>query len=219
MTVIKRAWTILALGAVIAANIACGNASGSGSPTGPSAGRSTAVITGRVNGMSSTLPIVAASDSFAPRAATSLHVTITGTDISSTVDGSGQFTLNGVPPGDVTLQFSGSGVSASITLTGITAGQTIHVEVTLNGRGGAHLDSETRDDDDDDLNEVKGAVTGLTGTCPALTFTIGTRTVKTTDTTRFEDGCAKIQNTARVEVKGTIGSDSVLTATRVELDD
>ena len=218
MTVINRAWTILALAVVIAANIACGNASGSGSPTGPSASRSTAVISGRVNGMS-TLPVVAASDSFAPRAATSLHVTITGTDISSTVDGSGQFTLNGVPPGDVTLQFSGSGVSASIRLTGITAGQTIHLEVTLNGRGGANLDSETRDDDDDDMNEVKGAVTGLTGTCPALTFTIGTRSVRTTDATRFEDGCARIQNAVRVEVNGTIGTDNVLTATRVELDD
>jgi len=66
---------------------------------------------------------------------------------------------------------------------------------------------------------VKGVVTGRTGDCPALTFTVGTRVVKTTSATRFDDGCAKVQNNVRVEVKGTIGTDNVMTAARVELDD
>jgi hypothetical protein len=295
MTVIKPRWIVFAFSVAVASSIACGG-SASLSPTGPSANGSTAVITGRVNGMSG-LPVSAPSNSFAPRATTSLRVTISGTDITSTVDGSGQFTLNGVPPGNVTLQFSGSGVSASITLSGVTAGEQIHVEITLTNGGGAHVDSETRhrddngreveghitainasartitvgstavnvpdtarihrgtttltfadlkvgdevevegamdgttfkatevkievdeDDDNDDLPEVKGVVTGRTGDCPALTFTVGTRVVKTTSATRFDDGCATVQNNVRVEVKGTIGTDNVMTAARVELDD
>jgi hypothetical protein len=91
---------------------------------------------------------------------TSLRVTISGTDITSTVDGSGQFTLNGVPPGNVTLQFSGSGVSASITLSGVTAGEQIHVEITLTNGGGAHVDSETRHRDDNG-REVEGHITAI----------------------------------------------------------
>jgi hypothetical protein len=259
MTVIKPRWIVFAFSVAVASSIACGG-SASLSPTGPSANGSTAVITGRVNGMSS-LPVSTQSISFAPRATTSLRVTI------------------------------------SVTLSGVTAGEQIHIELTLTNGGGAHVDSETRhrddngreveghitainasartitvgstavnvpdtarihrgtttltfadlkvgdevevegamdgttfratevkievddDDDNDDLPEVKGMVTGRTGDCPALTFTVGTRVVRTTSATRFDDGCATVQNNARVEVKGTIGTDNVMTAARVELDD
>jgi uncharacterized protein DUF5666 len=223
-------------------------------------------------------------------------VTISGTNISTTVDGSGQFTLTGVPPGTVTLQFSGPGVSASITLSGVTATDQITIDVTLNGSS-ARVDSESRhkddgheiegkitavngstitvggsaitvpstakihrgatamtfadlkvgvevevkttmdgttltatdvsiedgnddgDDDHDGLNEVSGAVSGLTGTCPALTFTVQTITVKTGATTTFDGGCSQIKNAARVEAKGTLSTDGkTLTASRVGLD-
>ena len=298
MTNSKSHWFIFALGlAVLATTVACGNASGSLSPTGPSGSGSSTVITGRVSGLSG-LP--ATANTFGARATTSLRVTIAGTDISTTVDGSGQFTLTGVPPGTVTLQFSGPGVSATITLTGVTAGDRIHVEVTLTNSG-ARVDSESRhrddngreieghitainatartiqvggttinvpesakihsgtkvltfadlkvgqevevhgaldgttfkatdvaieddeddndDDDRDELTEVSGTVSGLTGTCPALTFVVRDRTVKTSSATRFDDGCATIKNTVRVEVKGQIAADGSLTASRVELDD
>ena len=76
-------------------------------------------------------------------------MTIVGTDITTAVNGFGLFELTGVPPGDVTLRFSGHGASATITLTGVAAGDRIHIVVTLNGDE-ARLDRENRDDDDDD---------------------------------------------------------------------
>src|SRR5262245_61881655 len=214
------------------AGTACSDSSSSLTPTGPS-GRggssSGAVITGRVSGSSLTAATAASTDVIAPRAGTSLRVSIAGTNISTEVDGRGQFTLTGVPPGTVTINFTGSGVSASITLTGVTADQQISLEVRLNGSN-ARIESENRrrddDDDDDELdenrdeaNEVEGVVTGLTGTCPMLTFMVGTRTVKTTGMTIFDDRCSQIQNMVRVEAKGFRGADGVFNAVRVEVDD
>jgi len=92
------------------------------------------------------------------------------------VDGAGQFTMNGVPPGAVTLTFTGEGVSASITLNNVNAGDEIRIEVRLDGNS-ARIESETRrqgDDDDanrDEANEVEGAVSALSGTCPGVAFT------------------------------------------------
>jgi len=294
MTKTKSRWLLFAIGiGALATSIACGNASGSLSPTGPS-GTSTngAVITGHVRGVSTAIT----ADSFAPLAVSTLHVTISGTNISSTVDGSGQFTLTGVPPGTVTLQFSGPGVSASITLSGVSVGEQITIDVTLNGTS-ARVDSENRhkndgreieghitaadasahtitvggsvivvpatarihrgsttmtfadlkvgvdvevettmngttltatdvsiEDNDDDadrdgLTEVSGLVSGLTGQCPAITFMVRDRSVATGANTRFDNGCDKIKNNVRVEVKGALAPNGALLASSVELDD
>jgi len=210
---------------------ACGNSSASlDGPSGVSRANG-AVITGRVSGVSlraSTLDGTASSTGSAA-AATTLRVTINGTNISTMVDGAGQFTMNGVPPGTVTLTFTGEGVSASITLNNVNAGDEIRIDVRLSGNS-ARIESETRrqgddgeDDDDEDrdeANEVKGTVSALTGTCPAsLTFMVGTRVVKTGSATVFDDPCTGIRNGVRVEVKGTRASDGTFTAARVELDD
>jgi hypothetical protein len=147
------------------------------------------------------------------------------------VDGAGQFTLNGVPPGTVTLTFTGNNVSASITLNNVSAGEEIQIEIRLNGTS-ARVESERRhrgddddeDDEDDDGNkdeagEVEGSVSSLTGTCPALTFAVGARVVKTTSATVFSDPCQSIRNGVRVEAKGSRAADGTFTATRVEIDD
>ena len=209
---------------------ACGNSSASlDGPSGVSRANG-AVITGRVSGVSlraSTLDGTASTTGSAA-AATTLRVTINGTNISTMVDGAGQFTMNGVPPGTVTLTFTGEGVSASLTLNNVNAGDEIRIEVRLNGNS-ARIESETRrqggdDEDDDDAdrdeaNEVEGTVSALSGTCPAVTFTVGTRVVKTGNATVFDDPCTGIRNGVRVEVRGTRASDGTFTAARVELDD
>jgi hypothetical protein len=208
---------------------ACGNSSASlDGPSGVSRAKG-AVITGRVSGVSlraSTLDGTASTTGSAA-AATTLRVTINGTNISTMVDGAGQFTMNGVPPGTVTLTFTGEGVSASITLNNVNAGDEIRIDVRLNGNS-ARIESETRrqgdDDDDDDedrdeANEVKGTVSALSGTCPALTFTVGTRLVRTGSATVFDDRCTDVTNGVRVEVRGTRMNDGTFTAARVEVDD
>ncbi|MBI2185656.1 MAG: hypothetical protein HYU37_00875 [Acidobacteria bacterium] len=83
-----------------------------------------------------------------------------------------------------------------------------------------------RDNDDDDeedaenaVIEVKGAVAGLTGTCPAMTFTIGTTTVKTNSDTKFDDvTCAALANGNTVEVQGKKQADNSVLASTVELE-
>jgi uncharacterized protein DUF5666 len=69
-----------------------------------------------------------------------------------------------------------------------------------------------------DFSEREGLVSGLTGTCPALTFTVGTTKVTTDGTTFFEEGtCADVKNGAEVEVKGRPQTDGSILAAVVEL--
>jgi hypothetical protein len=203
---------------------ACGDSSASLSgPSGVARGSvNGAVITGRVSGVSlraSTFDGIA-STTGGTAGATTLRVTIAGTNISTMVDGTGQFTMNGVPPGTVTLNFAGEGVSASITLNNVSAGDEIRIEVRLNGSN-ARIESENRHrgDDDDDAGEVTGTVSGLTGTCPDLTFTVGTRVVRTSSATVFDDRCTDIRNGVRVEANGRRLENGTFMATRVEVDD
>jgi hypothetical protein len=156
-------------------------------------------------------------------ATTTLTVSINGTNITSNVDGNGNFQLTGVPPGDVTLKFSGAGVNASITLNNVPASAQINITVTLNGNS-AHLESEERDDDGDENEddhgngELKGIVSNRSGMCPMLTFSVQGTPVRTTGTTKFEDGsCSQIANGSRVEVEGTRQSDNSILAKEVEI--
>jgi len=216
MTKTKSRWLLFAIGiGALATSVACGNASGSLSPTGPS-GSSTngAVITGHVRGVSTAIT----ADSFAPLAVSMLHVTISGTNISSTVDGSGQFRLTGVPPGTVTLQFSGPGVSASITLSGVTAGEQITIDVTLNGTS-ARLDSENRHKNGG--REIEGHITAVDTS--ARTITVGGSVIAVPTTARIHRGgttmtFANLTVGVDVEVE-TMMNGTTLTATDVSIED
>lgn len=222
----------------------CAGGSNSLLPSGPSgtaAGR--AQISGRVTGtttnsVASTTSTGVLTTRALTAASTGLRVTISGTDISASVDGTGQFTLDGVPPGTVTLTFSGADINASLTLTGVNAGDRIEIEVRLEGTR-AHLEADRRhhegdadDDDDDDADgerddddredgiEVEGPISELAGSCPMLTFTVAGRHVSTSDATSFRDTtCGALTNTVRVEVHGILNEDGTVAAGRVELDD
>jgi uncharacterized repeat protein (TIGR01451 family) len=126
----------MALGclAVCAATGACG---GSGSPAAPSS-TSGASILGLV-----TAP---ASSSFAlstPASIFGLVVTIEGTDLSSAVDASGQFSFANVPSGDVRMRFTGGGVNAAALLSDVRADEYIEVRVNVSNQT-ATLMSEVR---------------------------------------------------------------------------
>lgn len=220
---ISRLSAVFVVGLCTAA-AACGGTEAL-SPAGPSGflRAGTATITGRVTGVpvSATASVTGAR----PMATTTVTVTIVGTDITTTVDGSGNFELNGVPPGDVQLRFAGNGASATITLSGVAAGDRIHIVVSLNGNG-ARIEDEDRDHDDDDGDddgddeaEVEGVVSGRTGTCNSITFTVAGVTVITNGATKFEDPCASIVNGTRVEVEGTRQGNGSILASEVEIDD
>lgn len=313
------------MGAVLAAlMVSCRGESGTVA-TGPSGFGGTssgtgATITGRVttSGLSGAPSGGVAAGRWAvagvsTSATSGITVTIVGTSVAAAVDGGGQFTLSNVPPGNVQLKFSGSGVDATLTISGVTATDRIEISVTLNGNR-AQLDSDRRssstnrvevqglitsihiaarslqvagqtvlvppatlirhgstilpladlvvgdrvqvkgtrdgstvtatevkverqgqrDDDDDDDDEgddddddgdrstrveVAGTVAGLSGTCPALSFNLGSVAVQADARTEYRDACSRITAGARVEVKGNRQADGKVLATRVELDD
>jgi hypothetical protein len=277
------------------------------SATGPSnSSGSGAIISGRVTMSGSAALNVAARFPLAlsvavPLASSSsstVTVTIEGTNITSTVDGGGNFTLTNVPAGTVQLHFQGRGADAMLTIAGIQSDDNLQITVTLSGHD-ARLDSrnsssnnrgvdvngridsivvatrtlrvgsdtvvadnsttirhgnqtfafadlrvgdhiqvkgtrdgstvraseikvETGDGEDDHDNNnstAQGTVSGLGGTCPAVTFFIGSTKVTTSQSTQFEDvTCLTLANGTKVDVKGTRTNDGTLMAAKVERD-
>ena len=225
---------LLALSTAIAA--ACGG-NASVSPTAPSAagaGAAGAVIMGQVSGASAPIATRDTSGAIGTRetsvtcgtfgtlATSSITVKITGTNISTVTDGQGQFTLTGVPPGNVQLEFSGQGINAKIVISGVSAQDEINISVTLNGNN-ARVDSERRKKRDDrgkDQDDISGPVATLGGTCPTLAFIVQGTRVTTTASTTFEGvTCANLKNGAKVKVVGQRASDGTIAATRVQIDD
>lgn len=220
---------------------ACSGESGSMSPTSPSGARG-AQIVGRVSGvsMSSTASLNGLSASPLTQTTSSsgaLKVSVNGTNIETMVDGTGHFTLNGVPSGTIVLNFTGRGVNASVTIRGVNTGDQIDIDVRLDN-GSARLESDRRhrrdgddgDDDDDDDNEVRtlpdgtikveGNVVSLGGACPTLTFGLASKMVRTNSATVFDDiTCSSIRNSIRIEVLGRPQADGVILATKVDGED
>ena len=78
------------------------------------------------------------------------------------------------------------------------------------------------DDDDEDLDrsEFRGAVSLLTGLCPALTMTVAGTRVVTNAATRFEDvSCGKLRYDMLVEVEGIRRNDGSVLATEIDRED
>lgn len=100
---------------------------------------------------------------------------------------------------------------APLTFDDITVGKRVHV--TGKTVGGVSTASIVRV-----LNfAVTGTVSALAGTCPVVTFTVGTQNVTTTATTEFQYGdCEKVADDMQVEVQGTLDL-GMLTASKVVL--
>ena len=80
-------------------------------------------------------------------------------------------------------------------------------------------DDDDDDNDDNDDNDVEGAISGLGGTCPSVTFFIGSTKVTTNAATSYEDiTCLTLANNQRVEVTGARANDGSIVAARIERD-
>jgi hypothetical protein len=122
--------------------------------------------------------------------------------------------------GNRTLTMADIHVGDHVQARGEMDGSTlVAVEIKVQDRGG---DNDGDDDDDDgDETELEGMISGLssTGTCPVVTFMIGSTKVTTSASTTFDDvSCANLANNARVEVDGIKQADGSVLATRVELE-
>ena len=135
-------------------------------------------------------------------------------------------TVVSVPTGTPITNHAG----ASIDLAGILVGDKVEARGAMNGSTFVassvkletdHTGSNTGGGSGTGATtvELSGTVTARSGTCPTISFMLGTTSVMTTRDTIFEDGaCSKVVNNAKAEVRGTRGSTGVVTATRVELD-
>jgi len=124
------------------------------------------------------------------------------------------------------LTIGGRKVSTSVSTefhdtscASLAVGQVAEVKGTLQSDGTVAADRievQGRDDDQDE-GEVSGPLTASTGTCPALTLTVGTTMVKTTAATVFDDvTCSALRVGTVIEAKGTKQSDGSLLASRLE---
>jgi Domain of unknown function (DUF5666) len=203
---------VLAIAFVLLAMViaGCGGSSNPATPTNPtSSPTSGAVITGTVLG-----------SSVGARAADStgggMTVSVVGTNITVTVGLTGQFTIPGVPAGDITLKFHGVGGDATVTVTQVTQGETINITVTIQGTT-ATAETETRESSG--LMQVEGRIQSID--TAAKSFVVAGKTITTDGSTTFSHGSqtyvfADLQAGWRVHVAGTSASGGVL-ATRVEV--
>ncbi len=109
-----------------------------------------------------------------------------------------------------------------VSCTSLAVGQTAEVKGTLQADGSVAADRLEVEGLANGIaeGEVSGPVTASTGTCPNLTLTVGTTTVKTTMDTVFHDvACTGVQVGTPIEAKGARQADGSLLASRVERED
>lgn len=108
-----------------------------------------------------------------------------------------------------------------LTFADLVVGAQVHVKGPADGTAVAAREIKVQREDGEDGNdpdggEAEGVVSGLAGTCPAITFTVGTLKVSASATTIFRHGgCLAVVNGAQVEVKGAVQSDGSLAASRI----
>jgi len=218
MKVVRSHVTLFALLVSTVVFAACGG-NASLSPVGPSRSTTGASISGTVSGTGVNAVRALDGGPFGVLATSSVTVSIAGTNISTMVDGQGQFTLNDVPTGTVTLNFTAPGASAAITLTGIGPTDNVQITVTLNGST-AHVDSERHSAPDNNKGEFQGRITAIDAT--AKTFQVSGMTVKVAPATTIRHGNKTVQFADlkvgdHVEVKGTKDG-TTLTASEIKVE-
>lgn len=195
------------LGIILAFGLATAACGGSGAPptspsttTSPGSAAGSARITGAVQGA---LPSA---------------IAVVGTSVTAAVDAGGHFALANVPAGDVQLQLSGGGASATLPVAAVQPSQVIDLVVSVSGAS-ATIDSQVRSGGAQ--SELEGRIESLPPTTAALTFKAAGHLVKTDTSTRFQDGSqtrsfADLQIGMRVHVTGSPSGDAIA-ATRVEM--
>jgi hypothetical protein len=199
----------------------CG-ADASLSPLGPSASAGAsagAVISGMVAGAGTASSVMSTESAFRPLAgSSSITVKVTGTDISTTTDGQGRFTLSGVPSGTVEIQFTSPAGTAKISLSGVSSSDRIELTVTLSGNN-ARVDHENRHKDNNRV-EANGRITAIDAA--ARTLTVGTKQVRIPATAVIRHGSRTLTFTDlhvgdHVQVKGKVDG-AVIVADEVKVE-
>src|SRR5205814_4270138 len=114
------------------------------------------------------------------------------------------------------------GGNKAFTFTDLKVDQRVHVQGMQNGS--AIVASEVKVEDEKspetEEGEVEGTVSALSGSCPSLTFVVGTTKVTTSASTqRKETLCSEVTNGVKEEVNGIGQADGSIAARRVEIEE
>lgn len=142
----------------------------------------------------------------------SLRVGVAGTSLSSATDSRGSFMLLGVPAGAASLQFSGSGVNATLPIGVLVAGEHRRLVVSVSGSD-AHEDAE----------QGETRFDGIVESIVSPSLTVSGRKVTTTSMTQFKNEgatitLADIHIGDRVEVEGTPQADQSVLARSITIE-
>lgn len=160
---------MIAMAAAITLSAAACSKANSGSPVAPSTSTPQAVSTpvpvaggASISGtvVTGSASALAAPSGFATLGSVGrITVSVTGTSISVISD-DGNFTLQNVPPGDLTLSITGVGINAVVPLPGVGLNDQLRLTVRLEG-GSARV--EDMKQESSDKVEVEGVITVVTG--------------------------------------------------------
>lgn len=152
------------------------------SPVSPSASPGGATLTGSFVSATSGSP-ASAGRTAAVNATNGegLSVSIAGTSLRALVRG-GQFALQGVPAGPLSLQFTGDGVNSELDLDPVQSTEDIDIEVGLDGSS-VVLESERRSLGSE--VQVEGRVESLPPTTAAGALVVAGQLITTTVDTRY----------------------------------
>jgi len=147
-------------------------------------------------------------------AAPNLTVAVKGTSLSAPVGADGSFTLSGVPSIDITLQFAGPGVDATLPLGSVATDDHVQITVTVSGDT-ATLNSQQRTSSDNTVH-LDGPVTSVTGSCPTLALGVRDVRVYTTSATTFSGkSCGDVTTGDIVAIVGTASGNGTVTSATV----
>lgn len=161
-----------------------------------------ATVTGSIGVPMSSRGVTGAASS-----AAGMSVRVVGTEISAQVNERGEFSLAGVPPGDQHLRFSGHGNDATAPLNGIRPGETIRIQVVVDGST-AIIEADSRQPGTQ--VEVEGLVESLPPITAPGTLVVAGRTIRVdTSTTITEGGAARTFDDLRIGYRVHVRASSV----------
>lgn len=199
-------WTLVVV-AMSVGLVACGGGESPVAPVAPTPEpRGNATIQGFVSAdgvTSSATGDAVALDS------SSIKVSVVGTSLATMAEEDGFFQLAGIQAGSATLKFSGPGVDATLTVSGLVDGQvlTVHVQCTT-----------TKAEVVDPPKEItfSGEVKSISS--EGTWLKVDTREVTTSKRTTLDKGGVSIKPSEvsvgwKVQVTGTVGKKNVVSAT------
>lgn len=205
----------LAIIVALLLSAACGGSSSPTSPSSPSnlspGGSSGAKISGTVSGTTS-----GSSSGYSPLGGSGITITIAGTGITTSADANGNFQLTGVPAGTVQLVITSGSGTATITLDGVQATDTIKIKITVKGMT-ATLDTEERNGQP--ATEIEDRIASINPEGTTRTLLVGSARVSVPEAAAIRHGGTVVEFTAlkvgdRVHVRGSL-SGALFVATQV----